>query len=131
LESLLCRSDFVVLSAPETAQTIGLLNADRLALLPSHAWIVNVGRGSTVDTAALVTALETGRLAGAALDVTDPEPLPDGHPLWRLPNAIITSHTACTPSLGRAAFADRVRTNISRFIRGEALLGRVDADLGY
>ena len=131
LDKLLRRSDFLLLAAPETPETVGLLDADRLALLPSHAWIVNVGRGSIIDTDALVVALEAGHLSGAALDVTDPEPLPDAHPLWRLPNAIVTSHTACTPSLGRAALADRVGTNVARFRRGEALLGLVDPELGY
>ena len=131
LDQLLRRSDFLLLAAPETPETVGLLDADRLALLPSHAWIVNVGRGSIIDTDALVVALEAGHLAGAALDVTDPEPLPAAHPLWQLPNAIVTSHTACTPSLGRAALADRVGMNVARFRRGEALLGLVDPELGY
>jgi phosphoglycerate dehydrogenase-like enzyme len=131
LDKLLRRSDFLLLAAPETPETIGLLDADRLALLPSQAWIVNVGRGSIIDTDALVVALEAGRLSGAALDVTEPEPLPDAHPLWQLPNVIVTSHTACTPSLGRAALADRVGMNVARFSRGEGLLGLVDPGLGY
>lgn len=131
LDDLLSRSDFVVLATPETRETIGLISAARLALLPPNAWIVNVGRGSTIDTDALVTALGTGRLAGAVLDATDPEPLPEAHPLWQLPNAIVTSHTACTPTLGRSALADRVTTNVARFRRGEPLVGIVDPDIGY
>ena len=131
LDELLRRSDFLLLAAPETAETRGLLSAQRLALLPAHAWIVNVGRGSIVDTPALIAALEGGRLGGAALDVTDPEPLPEDSPLWRLPNAIVTSHTASTLTLGREAFADRVRANTLRFGRGEPLLGVVDVDAGY
>jgi len=131
LDDLLRRSDFVLLAVPETPETIGLLGADRLALLSSHAWIINVGRGSIVDTDALVDALERGTPAGAVLDVTDPEPLQEEHPLWRLPNAIITSHSSCTLPLARAAFADRVQTNVARFLRGEPLLGVVDVGDGY
>jgi len=131
LESLLRRSDFLVLAAAETDETVGLLSAERLALLPAHAWIVNVGRGSILDTDALVEALHQQRLGGAALDVTTPEPLPDDHPLWQLPNALITSHTASTPRLGREQLALRITTNVGRFGRGEPLLGTVDVDLGY
>jgi D-3-phosphoglycerate dehydrogenase len=124
-------SDFLVLAAPETDETRALLDARLLGQLRPHAWIVNVGRGSIVDTDALVEALRAGRLGGAALDVTDPEPLPPDHPLWALPNVIVTSHTACTPRLGGEAFAARVRENVRRFGAGEPLLGLVDPRLGY
>ena len=76
-------------------------------------------------------ALREGTIGGAALDVTDPEPLPDDHPLWSLPNAIITPHTANTPEMGRPLLAARVTENVRRFIAGEPLVGPVDPDLGY
>jgi phosphoglycerate dehydrogenase-like enzyme len=124
-------SDFLVLAAPETPGTRGLLDARLFAQMRPHAWLVNVGRGSIVDTHALVDALRDGRLAGAALDVTDPEPLPGGHALWGMPNVIITSHTACTPTLGASAFADRVQQNVHRFCAGAPLLGTVHTEHGY
>lgn len=131
LDELLGRVDYLVLAAPETPETVGMFSRTRLALLPPHAWIINVGRGSIIDTDALVAALDQQRLGGAALDVTDPEPLPDGHRLWQLSNAIISSHTACTPRLGRRQLSLRIETNIGRFARGEDLLGTVDVENGY
>ena len=131
LDQLLAASDYVVLAAPLTPETDGLLSAERLALMRDTAWLVNVGRGRLVDTSALVAALVKGSIAGAVLDVTDPEPLPDGHPLWQQPNTVITSHTACTAELGRAALAARVVENVRRFAAGEPLLGVVDLDAGY
>jgi len=88
----LARSEYVVLCTPLTETTRGLIGAEEIATLGSDAVVVNVGRGPLVDTDALVAALQTGDLAGCALDVTDPEPLPNGHPLWDLDNAIITPH---------------------------------------
>jgi phosphoglycerate dehydrogenase-like enzyme len=108
-----------------------MLSAERLRLMQTHAWLVNVARGTLVDTEALVTALRQGRLGGAALDVTDPEPLPNNHPLWTLPNAIVTSHTANTKRLGAELFAARVRENVTRFRNGRRLLGAIDAEHGY
>jgi phosphoglycerate dehydrogenase-like enzyme len=131
LDELLAASDYVVAAAPETPATRGLLSADRIALMREGAWLINVGRGSLVDTEALVAALRGGRIGGAVLDVTDPEPLPDGHALWDLPNAIVTSHSACTMELGLPALAERVRENVARFARGDELLGLVDVAAGY
>lgn len=131
LERLLSTSDYVVLALPLTPETDQVLNAERLRLVRDTAWLVNVGRGRLVDTPALVSALESGRVGGAVLDVTDPEPLPDGHRLWELPNVLITSHTAATADLGRAALADRVRENVRRFAAGEPLVGVVDVEAGY
>ena len=88
----------------------------------SHAWLINIARGSLVDTAALAAALAGERLGGAALDVTDPEPLPDDHPLWREPRALITPHVANPPAALRPALAERVRENVTRFTTGRELL---------
>ncbi len=117
---------------PDTRETRRLISAERLALMRPHAWLINVARGSLVDTDALVEALVTGRIGGAALDVTDPEPLPDGHPLWDLENAIVTSHTAAGGwAMSNAALAERVRENVQRFARGDELIGLVSPDAGY
>jgi phosphoglycerate dehydrogenase-like enzyme len=131
IAGVLAAADFVVLAAPDTPATRNLLGATLLGRMQPHAWLVNVGRGTILDTNALVDAIREKRIAGAALDVTEPEPLPSGHPLWDLPNVIITSHTASTPALGAVAFADRVRENVHRFQSDEPLLGAVDKELGY
>jgi phosphoglycerate dehydrogenase-like enzyme len=131
IDRVVRESDFLVLAAPETAETRGLLDARLFSQMRPHAWLVNVGRGTIVDTQALVDALRDGRLAGAALDVTDPEPLPRGHALWGVPNVVITSHTACTPALGAAAFRTRVQENVRRFRADEPLLGPAQTEHGY
>jgi phosphoglycerate dehydrogenase-like enzyme len=113
---------------PETERIIG---AEQLATMRADAWLVNVARGRHVDTGALVTALTAGSIAGAALDVTDPEPLPDGHPLWDQPRCIITPHTADPAELSDAEFARRITDNVSRFAAGQPLLGLVDPAAGY
>lgn len=125
------RADAVVLAAPATAATRHLLGAAALAALPAHAWVVNVGRGELVDTEALVAALAAGEIAGAALDVTDPEPLPDEHPLWREPRALITPHTANPTEPLRAALAERVRENVERRRAGRELVGVIEPARGY
>lgn len=124
-------ADYVVLAAPATERTRALVDARALAAMRQDAWIVNVARGSLIDTAALVAALETGRIGGAALDVTDPEPLPDGHPLWRLPNVIVTPHVANPIPSRLARLAEHVAANVRRFVQGQEPLGRVDLDAGY
>ena len=92
---------------------------------------MNVARGGHVVTGDLVEALRTGSIGGAALDVTDPEPLPDGHPLWSLPNCIITPHVANTSAMLRPRLAARIAENVRRRSLGEELLGVVDVDAGY
>jgi phosphoglycerate dehydrogenase-like enzyme len=124
-------SDLVVLALALTPETDRIVDAEALAALPDHAWIVNVARGRHVDTDALVEALRAGTIGGAALDVTDPEPLPDGHPLWSLPNAVVTPHVGNTPEMGRVLLAARVRENVHRFAAGRELLGPVHVELGY
>lgn len=125
------RADHFVIAAPATAETAHLVDADTLARMKPTAWIVNVARGSLIDTDALVQALRGNTIGGAALDVTDPEPLPDGHPLWTLPNAVITPHIA-NPATGLTrALADHVADNIARFAAGEPLLAVIDPARGY
>ena len=99
--------------------------------MDAHAWLVNVARGAHVVTDDLVVALREGWIGGAALDVTDPEPLPEGHPLWSLPNCLVSSHTANTWETGRPHLARRIRENVRRYAAGEPLLGLVDVGLGY
>jgi phosphoglycerate dehydrogenase-like enzyme len=123
--------DHVVLAAPATPETARLVDADVLASMREDAWLTNVGRGDLVDTEALLDALEAGSIAGAALDVTDPEPLPDDHPLWQEPRALVTPHSANPPERMLRALAARVTANLRRFAAGEALLGVVDLDRGY
>jgi phosphoglycerate dehydrogenase-like enzyme len=97
----------------------------------SGSWLVNVARGGLVDTGALTDALRAGQIGGAALDVTDPEPLPSGHPLFYLPNCLITPHTADTEEMTRPLLADRIAENVRRLAAGQQLVGQVDPDLGY
>ncbi len=124
-------ADLVVLALALTPETERIVDAEVLAAMEPHAWLVNVARGRHIDTDALVAALEEERIGGAALDVTDPEPLPDDHRLWRLPNALITPHVANTPEMGRPLLAARIRENVRRYAAGEPLLGPVHVDLGY
>lgn len=131
LRELLGESDFVVVAAPATADTERLVDAGALAAMKDDAWLLNVARGSLVDTDALVTALAEERIGGAALDVTDPEPLPEGHPLWSEPRALITSHSANPKHMLIPALARRVRENVRRWLAGEPLVGVVDAEAGY
>jgi phosphoglycerate dehydrogenase-like enzyme len=99
--------------------------------MDEQAWLVNVGRGGLVDTNALVDALKSNRIGGAALDVTDPEPLPSGHALWSLKNCLITPHTADTKEMILPLLAGRITENVRRLADGQELAGLVDAKLGY
>jgi phosphoglycerate dehydrogenase-like enzyme len=127
----LAGADLVVLALALTPDTEALISRDELAMMEPHAWLVNVARGRHVVTDDLVAALRDGVIGGAALDVTDPEPLPAGHPLWGLPNCIITPHVGNTPEMARPLLAERVSQNVRRFAAGEPLIGLVDADAGY
>ena len=124
-------ADVVVLAAAVTNDTLGMVDAAFLAAMENDAWLVNVGRGALVVTSDLVEALRAGAIGGAALDVTDPEPLPDEHPLWGEPNCIITPHVANTPEMGLPLLAERVRQNVERWIAGDELIGLVDVEAGY
>jgi phosphoglycerate dehydrogenase-like enzyme len=131
LDDLLPTADLVVVALALTPETTGVLDDRRLGLMKPTAWIVNLGRGGHIVTDDLVAALRDGTIGGAALDVTDPEPLPDGHPLWSLANCIITPHVGNTPDMAQPLLSARVTENIRRFASGEALIGPVDVDLGY
>jgi phosphoglycerate dehydrogenase-like enzyme len=131
LPDLCADTDVLVLALALTPQTRGLVAAALLARLPSHAWLVNVARGAHVRTGDLAGALASGRLAGAILDVTEPEPLPPDHPLWSQPNCLITPHVACPGPMATRYLLDRVARNVRRFGSGRPLLGVVDPVAGY
>jgi phosphoglycerate dehydrogenase-like enzyme len=131
LHRVLPGSLVVVLALALTPDTRGIIGARELELMDTTSWLVNVARGPHVDTAALVDALASGSIAGAALDVTDPEPLPDGHPLWEAPHCLVTPHTADTLAMIVPLLADRIRTNVERFAQGRPLVGTVDPEAGY
>ncbi len=131
LHEALPEARLVVLALALTPETRHIIGAAELDAMHERAWLVNVSRGGHVDTDSLVDALERKVIAGAALDVTEPEPLPDGHRLWSLPNCIITPHDAGSSGAVMALLADRVRDNVARFGAGEPLLGLVDLEAGY
>jgi phosphoglycerate dehydrogenase-like enzyme len=130
LDAALPGADVVFLALALTPETERVIGASQLALMERHAWLVNVARGRHVDTDALVEALGEGTIGGAGLDVTEPEPLPDGHPLWKLPNVVITPHTANTQEMAVPLLGARIAENVRRFAAGEDLIGPVDASLG-
>lgn len=124
--------DWVVLAMPGTPETRGLLTAAVMAAMKPDAVVVNMGRAEVLDQAALIAALHAGKLGGAILDLTDPEPLPSDHPLWSAPNAHVTMHMAGLPTLAsKMAAAQRFIANCGHFQRGEALISQVDLALGY
>lgn len=131
LDDALTGASLVVLALALTPETRGILDRARLERLTQEAWVVNVARGAHIVTDDLVAVLAEERIGGAALDVTDPEPLPDGHPLWTEPRCIITPHTANTVEMAIPLLSERVRENVRRRIAGEELLGAVDPRLGY
>lgn len=118
--------EYLVLAAPLTPQTRGIVNARVLSAMRSTARLINVGRGELVGTWDLVSALNRGGIAGAALDVTDPEPLPVGHPLWRTPNTHITPHNSGDVRGWSDRLQDQFVVNFERYLRGEELLNIVD-----
>jgi phosphoglycerate dehydrogenase-like enzyme len=131
LNSALPEADYVVLAAPETPETHHLIGAEQLALMKPSAILVNVARGSLVDQAALVAALEKRRIGGAALDVTSPEPLPPENPLWSLDNVFITPHTSGISERIWQRETELLIDNLERWFRGEPLRNRVDLARGY
>ena len=121
----------VFLALALTPETTGIISEPELARMEPASWLVNVARGGHVVTDALVDALKGDEIGGAALDVTDPEPLPDGHPLWTLPNCIITPHTADTPEMVQPLLAARIARNVAHLAASEPLEGLIDAGAGY
>jgi phosphoglycerate dehydrogenase-like enzyme len=124
-------ADVIVNAAPLTSETTGIFNAKFFAALKPTAFFINVARGQSVVTADLINALNEGRIAGAGLDVVDPEPLPSDHPLWRTPNVIITPHVSSGSDLPREQRSILIRENLRRYIAGEKMLSVVDLKREY
>lgn len=131
LKRVLPEIDFVVLAAPLIPSTQKIVDREFIAALKPSAYLVNVGRGPLIDDEALIAALHTGRLAGAALDVFVEEPLPASSPYWSLPNVIVTPHTAAVTNKLWERHYQQISQNLRRFLRGEPLIGEVNKQRGY
>ena len=133
LDALLPDADVVFMSMPETLETVNMMNAERIARMKPGAILLNAGRGSAVDTTALTEALTSGRLGGAGLDVTAPEPLPPEHPLWQCPNAMITPHVSggYHLSLTHDNIIRIACGNLKAWLSGAALRNVLDPEKGY
>jgi phosphoglycerate dehydrogenase-like enzyme len=121
----LSRSDYVVVACPLNDLTRGLVGSEELATMPTDSVLVNTARGGIVDTDALVSALRSNKIRGAALDVTDPEPLPADHPLWGLENCLVTPHTGGHTPKHWDRLADIVGENVARLGSGDELVNQV------
>jgi D-3-phosphoglycerate dehydrogenase len=131
VDEMLPRIDVLILAAPLTDQTRGMIDARRLALLPRGAYVINVARGPLVVTDDLVGALESGHLGGAAVDVTDPEPLPAESRLWSQPNVIITPHVGGQAASRIDDMTNFFCNNLTRYLSGRPLVNLVDKTLGF
>ena len=133
LNDILPQTDILVMALPGTPETVNTLSRERIALLPRHAVVVNVGRGSAVDQDALIEALNAEQIAGAALDVMVPEPLPEDHPLWSAKNILITPHVSGNMSLGitRDLDVDLFCNDLANYAAGRPLQQLVDRKQGY
>ncbi len=131
LPEVLPEANLVVLALALTDDTYHIIDAEALGSMRSDAWLVNLARGGHIDTDALVEALRNGEIGGAALDVTAPEPLPAGHPLWSEPRCLITPHVGNTPEMAAPLLHARISENVRRFVHGEDLIGVADSSLGY
>jgi glyoxylate reductase len=129
LEALLAKSDFVSLHVPLTSETRQLMNAKTLKLMKKNAYLINAARGPIVDTMALYEALQSGEIAGAALDVTDPEPLPAGHPLYSLPNCLIVPHIGSATWNTRRRMAELACENLLAGLEGQRLVHCVNPEV--
>jgi len=129
--ALLPRAEFLVLVAPHTKETEGVLGRDELNLLPAGAFLVNIGRGALVDEAAMIDALRSGHLAGAALDVFATEPLPPESPLWTMPNVLVSPHSASTSDRENGRLTELFCDNLRRFLKGESLRNVLDIERLY
>jgi phosphoglycerate dehydrogenase-like enzyme len=126
IDARLGEADFVILTTPETPDTVGMFNARLFGLMKKGSYFINIARGRCVVTADLVAALQSGHLAGAGLDVADPEPLPDDNPLWTMPNVLITPHVAIYGTPYRAKWEAMLIENCRRFAAGQPLINVVD-----
>lgn len=131
LRKLVAEADAIVVALPLTDETRGLIDRDTIARMKQDAIFVNIGRGAVVDEDALIDALRTGKLLGAALDVFAEEPLPAASPLWELDNVIISPHTAALSVKENERVVERFAENLRRYLAGEELLGRVDTTVFY
>ncbi|HXK01113.1 MAG TPA: D-2-hydroxyacid dehydrogenase [Verrucomicrobiae bacterium] len=131
LDSVLPEADVVFISAPLTPRSRKMMGPREFELMKPNSYFIAVSRGGIYDTDALVKALDSKRLAGAGLDVTDPEPLPKGHPLWKFPNVLITPHIAGRSDGENARYEALYIENLKRFAAGEPLLNVVDKEKGY
>jgi phosphoglycerate dehydrogenase-like enzyme len=131
LDRILPEADVLFLTVPLTAQTKNMIGKKQFDLMKKGAYIVNVARGGVVDTAAMVAALESGKLAGAGLDVVEPEPLPKEHPLWAMKNVIISPHAAGQMDGLRARQIELYRDNLERYLTGKPMRNLVDKKKGY
>jgi phosphoglycerate dehydrogenase-like enzyme len=131
LDSVLPQADVIFVSAPHTPQSEGMVGAKQFGEMKKGAYFIAVSRGKLYDTQALVKALDEQRLAGAGLDVTNPEPLPKGHALWKFPNVVITPHIAGESDGIQARRIELIKENIARFDKGEPMLNVVDKVKGY
>jgi D-2-hydroxyacid dehydrogenase (NADP+) len=131
LHELLPHADVVFMSAPHTKQTEGMMGAAEFGMMKKGSFFIAVSRGKTYDTNALMKALDEKRLAGAGLDVTNPEPLPKGHPLWKFDNVVITPHIAGQSDVVPGRRMALVKENIRRFLAGKPMLNVVDKQKGY
>lgn len=131
LPELLPQADFVVLTVPLTHETRHIISHAELHAMKSSSYIINIGRGGTIDEAALVTALQEGWITGAGLDVTEVEPLPPDSPLWQMENVIITAHYAGATPVYRKRLIPLFLDNLRRYVAGESLRNVIDKQLGY
>ena len=131
IDSMLAQADFVVLAAPVTPATKGMINAQRLAAMRQEAYLINVARGALIDEPALLAALRDGRIAGAALDVFEQEPLPADSPFWTMDNVLLTPHSAAMTERLWDRHFELLSKNLRRFLAGEPLLEAVDKSRGY
>jgi phosphoglycerate dehydrogenase-like enzyme len=131
LDTVLPSADVVFIASPETPATRGMMGTAQFQAMKRGGYFIAISRGSTYSTDALAQALSSRRLAGAGLDVTDPEPLPRNHPLWKFKNVVITPHIAGASDRSLGRVLDLLRENIRRFAAGEPLLNIVDKQSGY
>jgi phosphoglycerate dehydrogenase-like enzyme len=131
LPELLSAADVVSICTPLTSETRGLFNAAAFAAMRDSAFLVNVTRGEVMDEDALVYALQTGQIRGAALDVAPREPLPADSPLWQMPNVVMTPHTAGASQFRVRRNIDRFMSNLQSYLAGDPLDGIIDKELGY